>query len=242
MPADSERGPPVMRGTARALPVLHGVTSDAILARPHWLAQAEEFARAAGPRGAVQLRGPRTKAARLLELALAFRPIAEETGCWLIVNDRADVALACGADGLQLTSRSLTVADARRVLASTPLGLSVHTPEEAAGAADSGAAWLVAGHVFATSSHSGESERGIGFLRTVASRTSVPVIAIGGVLPERVAELLLAGASGVAAIRGVWDADNAGRAVFDYLSAHDQSGSRSGIEAGRERRDPPRRA
>lgn len=224
MPTHAPAG--MTRNVPGALPVLHGVTSDAVLDRAGWLEQAEAFARAAGPRGALHLRGQRTRAARLLEIALALRPVADETGCWLVVNDRADVALACGADALQLTARSLSLGDARLVLPSTPLGSSVHDAAEAVEAERAGAAWLVAGHVFATESHTNEPGRGLEFLRRLAERTSLPVIAIGGVLPEHAARLVAAGASGMAAIRGVWDAENAGHAVFDYLSAYDESGSR----------------
>ena len=140
-----------------------------------------------------------------------------------MINDRIDLALACRARGAQLTSRSLTVADARRAAPSLALGASVHGVEEGRVAAAQGANWLVAGHVFATASHPGEPERGLSFVRGLVEAAGVPVLAIGGVRPEHNAALRDAGVYGVAVIRGIWDAANAERAASDYLSAYDNA-------------------
>ena len=99
----------------------------------------------------------------------------------------------------------------------------MHSVEEGRAAAQEGATWLVAGHVFPSASHQGESGRGLDFLRTLVASVDVPVIGIGGVKPEHCAALRQAGAHGVAAIRGIWDAANAERAASDYLSAYDDA-------------------
>ena len=93
-------------------------------------------------------------------------------------------------------------------------------------AVHAGATWLVAGHVFETESHPGEDGRGIAFIERLVAEHKLPVIAIGGVRPEHVRSLRAAGAHGVAVIRGVWHASDAGAAVIDYLSAHDAPGGR----------------
>ena len=135
-----------------------------------------------------------------------------------------DVALVCGARGVQLTSRSLAASDARRIAPTLALGASVHDLEEGRVAAAAGADWLVAGHVFATSTHPGAPPRGLPWVRDLVQATTVPVIAIGGVRIEHAAVLRSAGVHGVAVIRGIWDAPNAEQAASDYLSAYDNAG------------------
>lgn len=212
------------------VPVVHAVTTDAIVALPDFLDRAHEVMHALGPRGAVQLRAHHTPAHRLYEVARRLAAIQELTGAWLVLNDRVDVALAVGARGAQLTSRSMTVADARRIAPALAVGASVHDVPTAEEAARAGAAWVVAGHVFATASHPGEAGRGPSFVRELVARLGRPaaggvaVVAIGGVLPEHVPELRALGAHGVAAIRGIWEASDAARAATDYLSGYDASG------------------
>jgi thiamine-phosphate diphosphorylase len=99
----------------------------------------------------------------------------------------------------------------------------VHSLDEARAAAEEGASWLVAGHVFATATHPDEEGRGLPFVRAIAAVVDVPIIAIGGVRPEHCATLRQAGAYGLAVIRGIWDAANAERAASDYLSAYDDA-------------------
>jgi thiazole tautomerase (transcriptional regulator TenI) len=206
------------------LPLLHAVTSDDIILRSDFLDRARLVMHAGGDRVAVHLRAARFSARRIYELACTLAELQHETGAWLIVNDRADVALTAGARGLQLTSRSMTVADARLSAPSLSLGASVHSADDAATAAVAGASWLVAGHVFETESHAGEKGRGEDFIGQLATTHAIPVIAIGGVRPEHVRGLHEAGAYGVAVIRGVWHASDAGAAVIDYLTAHGAPG------------------
>lgn len=218
---------------ALQIPVIHAVTTPELLLDPAFPSRARAVMEALGPRGAVHLRGAGLPARRLHDLARLLVPAHAGTGCWLVINDRLDVALAVGATGAQLTTRSMTVADARRVAPGLPLGASVHAELAARTAIAAGADWLVAGHVFATASHPGEGERGMAFLSAICSLSRVPVVAIGGVAPVDVPTLRAAGAHGVAAIRGIWGAaDHADRAATDYLEAYD-------ADAGRGRHDCP---
>jgi thiazole tautomerase (transcriptional regulator TenI) len=209
-----------------AFPVLHAVTSDDIILRSDFLERARDVMHAGGPRVAVHLRAARFSARRIYEIACHLAELQSETQAWLIVNDRADIALTSGARGIQLTSRSMTPADARICAPALAVGASIHSAADASDAAAAGARWLVAGHVFETDSHPGESGRGPDFIRQVASAHTVPVIAIGGIRPEHVAPLKSSGAYGIAVIRGVWHASDAGAAVIDYLSAHGAPGGR----------------
>ena len=228
-----------MAATNSLLPILHAVTNDEIVARDSFLQECANFAHAARERGAIHLRGHRQTGRRLYDLARRLVELQNETGCWLVVNDRADVALATGARGVQLTSRSMSVADARQVSSALAIGASVHEVEESARAARAGADWAVAGHVFPTATHPDEPERGPALVRAIAARAAIPIIAIGGVLPWHVPLLLGAGAHGVAAIRGIWDADDAGSAAIDYLYSHDADASGQGDGDARGQRGHP---
>jgi thiamine-phosphate diphosphorylase len=210
-------------GKAFILPVVHAVTSDEIVLREDFIDVACAVMAALGARGALHLRAGRITAARLQELAGGLEAAQAITGAWLVVNDRVDLALGARARGAQLTSRSLRVADARRAAPGLALGASVHSLDEARAAASEGATWLVAGHVFATTTHANEPGRGLTFVRALAAAVTIPVIAIGGVRPEHCRVLRAAGAYGLAAIRGIWDAPNAERAASDYLSAYDDA-------------------
>jgi len=210
------------------IPLLHAVTNDEIVARPHFLERARSFAIVAHDRGAIHLRGHRQTGRRLYDLARALVELQRETGCWLVVNDRADVALATGARGVQLTSRSMSVADARAVSPTLAIGASIHDPDDGARAARAGADWAVAGHIYPTDSHRGEAGRGPELVRRITRRTAIPIIAIGGVRPHHVPLLIATGAYGIAAIRGIWDSADAGQAAFDYLSSHDGDGNGNG--------------
>jgi thiazole tautomerase (transcriptional regulator TenI) len=209
-----------------ALPRIHAVTDDMILAHPEFTTRARGVMRALGPRGAVHLRARYLTAAQLYGIALALGDAQETTGCWLVVNERLDVALAARTQAAQLTSRSLSVRDARLVAPAFPLGASVHSADDAADAERDGADWVVAGHIFETPSHKGAPGRGAALVAAVAQRIELPCIAIGGVRPAHVGTLRAAGAYGVAAISGIWGAPSAEGAATDYLSHYDD-GARS---------------
>lgn len=146
---------------------------------------------------AVHVRMPGAPACEVLALAVEMRRVAGPA-C-LIVNDRIDVALIIGADGVQLGERSLPVAACRRLIgAQRSIGRSVHDIGGAVAAERDGADYLVAGHVFATPSKPGMPGRGLAWLRALTQAVAIPVIAIGGITHERVGEVIAAGACGVA--------------------------------------------
>ncbi len=212
------------------VPVIHAITDDLIATRNGFLARAAAVMRVLGTRGAVHLRTRLLPTTTLYELSRQLADAQEETGCWLVLSDRVDVALAAEARGVQLTSRSMTVVDARAMAPDLAIGASVHAAHEARTAEQAGANWVVAGHILPTASHGGEPARGVAFIRSIREATILPCIAIGGVRPSHVVPLREAGAHGVAAIRGIWgeagDAGDAERAASDYLSAYEaDSGS-----------------
>ena len=130
------------------------------------------------------------------------------TATRVVVNDRLDVALACGADGVHLRGDSIPPASARSIAPPGFLiGRSVHRAEEASAVAP-GVDYLIAGTVFPTPSKAGLTEwLGVEGLARICRAVSVPVLAIGGMTPDRLAGVAAAGAAGVAAI-GLFAAEN----------------------------------
>ena len=170
---------------------------------------------------AVQVREKDLPAVELAALCRCLREPTREHGALLIVNDRVDVALAVGADGVQRTNASLSVGDLR-VVADKRLriGASTHSREEAVGAEAEGADWIVFGPVYDTPSKRGYgAPQGLAALERVAAAVRIPVIAIGGITPDRVVEVLAAGAHGVAAISAILAADSPEAATRRFLDA-----------------------
>jgi thiamine biosynthesis protein ThiS len=199
-----------------ALPRLHAVTDDRVIARGDVLDRAASLSAAAGAALAVHLRA-RTTGAHLLSLAHGLIERLTPNGSWLVVNDRADVARAAGAQAIVSGRGGLAVADLKRVAPSAAVGRSVHDADEVRAAALEGADFLVAGAVFETASHAGPAA-GTGLVRAAAA-TGRPVLAIGGITPERTGEVIGAGAWGVAAIRALFDADDPAAAARAFLAA-----------------------
>ncbi|HXG03645.1 MAG TPA: thiamine phosphate synthase [Candidatus Binatia bacterium] len=170
---------------------------------------------------AVQVREKDLPAAELARLGRALRALTAARGALLIVNDRVDVALAVGADAVQRTSMSLPIEDIRAVADKRlRIGASVHGLEEALAAQEAGADWLVFGPVYDTPSKRRYGPpQGLGALRRVAAATRLPVVAIGGITPERVREVREAGAAGVAVISAILTAERPGDATRRFLDA-----------------------
>ena len=156
---------------------------------------------AAGGIDLLQVRERDLEAADLAALVDDVLAVTRGSATRVVVNDRIDVALACGADGVHLRADSVPVAEARRLLAPPWLvGRSVHSVQEAIAAA--GADYLIAGTVFPSASkRAGPAELlGIEGLRAIVNASAVPVLAIGGITPDRIDSVLAAGAAGIAAI------------------------------------------
>jgi thiamine-phosphate pyrophosphorylase len=159
---------------------------------------------------AVQLREPDLSARELLELGRALLPVCRARGAPLLVNDRLDVARALGAEGVHLRRSSVPAAEARAFLGEDALiGASCHSREELQAAA-AGATFATLGPVFDT-----PSKRGLGTPLGLAGFAAAlfpgapPAFALGGITLATGRHALGAGASGLAAIRAVWERDPA---------------------------------
>ena len=175
----------------------------------------------------VLLRRPNDPARDLYRVATTISAAWSEGAPWrLLVHERIDVAVAAGAQGAHLRLDSLPVGPARALLGSgRMLGYSVHTRDETTAAVRRGADYVLFGHVFSTASHPGQPGRGLDALReAVAAAAGIPVVAVGGITPQNVDDVLSAGASGVAVIRaisGASDAEAAARALREALDRAD---------------------
>jgi len=195
------------------------VITDAGLASPRSVVEVVGQALAAGA-PAVQLRNKGESARALLEVGHVLRARTRETGALFFVNDRLDVALALGADGVHLGPDDLPVAAARAVVPRGFLiGYSTDDPDEARQAVLDGADYLGCGTVYATSTK-GDAGPSIGLdgLRRVVEAVPVPVVGIGGIDAARAADVARTGAAGVAVVGAVMGAADVHGTVGTLLS------------------------
>lgn len=164
----------------------------------------------------IQLREKNLSARALYELTRRAAALTAQSSTRLLVNDRADIARAAGADGVHLTSRSLETGVARATFGEEFLiGVSTHSIDEARAARDGGADFAVYGPVFETPAKSAHgSPLGVDNLRA-ATLALHPfcLIGLGGITPENAALTLEAGACGVAAIRAFSDPEHLNKTV-----------------------------
>lgn len=144
-------------------------------------------------------------AAELVRIARMARRICDAAGAALVVNDRIDVALAAGADGVHLGQADLPLAAARRIAGRLWIGVSTHDVAQVRAACAAGADYLGFGPVFATTTKANpDPVQGLAGLRgAVAAAGGLPIVAIGGISAARVAEVYAAGARAICAISAV---------------------------------------
>ena len=151
----------------------------------------------------VQLREKDLPGRHLLELAMNIRQAIDDNAL-LIINERVDAALLAGADGVHLGEQALSLGDARTLVGDNMLiGRSVHDHEGALEAQRQGADYLIAGSVFPTRSHPDQASQGHRLIEGLAPNLTIPCLGIGGINPQNAAEVIRAGASGVAVISAI---------------------------------------
>ena len=161
----------------------------------------------------VQLREKDLSAGELLALARELLR-ALEGRAPLVINERVDVAVAAGAQGVQLGEDALSVEEARKVLPPQAcVGRSVHSVDGAIDAETAGADFLVVGTMFPTGSHPGGIASGPELMRETAASCRAPLLGIGGIAPDNLAMVVSAGASGVAVIRSILGAEDPAQAA-----------------------------
>lgn len=195
------------------------VITDARLASPRAVEAVVREALAAGA-PAIQLRDKSADARVLFDQAVALRNITREFGALLFINDRIDIALAAGADGVHLGPDDMPPEAARRA-APAPflIGWSTDDPAEARRAEAAGIDYLGTGAVFGTMNKDVAGQRiGPEGLRRVVESVKIPVVGIGGVNESNVAEVAGAGAAGAAVIGAIMTSSGVARTVSALLA------------------------
>ena len=190
------------------------VLTDRGLAAPSTIDEVVEKALLAGA-PAIQLRDKAASARELLEVGHRLRKLTRRLGALLFVNDRLDVALAAGADGVHVGPEDLPVAALRaRVPAGFLIGYSSDDIVQAQRAVAAGADYIGCGAVYDTTTKTGAGAAiGLERLNAMATEIDAPVVGIGGITPERAGEVAATRAAGVAVAGGVMAASDPAEAV-----------------------------
>ena len=159
-------------------------------------------------------RGARVDTAEIVRVGRMARRVCDDANIPLVINDRVDVALAVGADGVHLGQTDLPIAEARAIAGTLWIGVSTHDLDQVRAACAAGADYLGFGPVFATSSKEHPDRvQGLEALRAAVATATVPVVAIGGIATANAREVYAAGASAICAISAVNDAVEVGAAA-----------------------------
>jgi thiamine-phosphate pyrophosphorylase len=166
----------------------------------------------------IQLREKELPLRAYVTLAEELRDLTAQAGALLIINDRVDVALAVGADGVHLGQDDFPVPAARRLAPDLIIGASTHSIEEARRAQDEGSSYLNIGPVFPTGTKRWEGEfLGVEGVKRIARVTKIPFTVMGGIKKEHFPELVRAGARTLVLVTAVTAAPDPCRAAHELL-------------------------
>jgi thiamine-phosphate pyrophosphorylase len=182
----------------------------------------------AGGATIVQLRDPVSKTRSLVEEARAILAVTRAAGIPFVVNDRVDVALAAGADGVHLGQSDMMVADARRLLGPGPIvGLSITSEADLAASDLAGVDYLGVGPIFPQATKPDAAPpMGFAGLAAIRARTALPIVAIGGISAANTASGIAAGADGVAVVSAICASPDAREAARVIATAVRQAAGR----------------
>jgi thiamine-phosphate pyrophosphorylase len=171
---------------------------------------------------AIQLREKDLGTRELLRLAYRMRDLTKKYNARLFINDRVDIALAVGADGVHLAQNSIPAGAVRKAVHASQsqflIGVSTHSLKEAKEAEKAGADFITLGPIYRTPSKLKYGKPlGIETLRTVSKKINIPVFAIGGVKGSKIKDLKRAGAYGVAMISEVFGAEDIQKKTEDII-------------------------
>ncbi|MBI1910583.1 MAG: thiamine phosphate synthase [Deltaproteobacteria bacterium] len=152
----------------------------------------------------IQLRAKDFGSNDMLEAAMFLKTAAQKYNAIFIMNDRIDIAMLSGADGVHLGQDDIPVTEARKLLGNKIIGISTHDPKEATEAEAQGADYISFGPIFATKTKKdAQTPRGIEYLKEIRKAVTLPIAAIGGITEGNMKEVLLAGADSVAIISDI---------------------------------------
>ncbi|OGW13998.1 MAG: thiamine-phosphate diphosphorylase [Nitrospirae bacterium GWA2_42_11] len=169
---------------------------------------------------AVQLRGKNLPAREILRIGERLRLLTSEYSVKLFINDRIDVAMILGADGVHLGQNGLPVGIVRKILGdSLIIGVSTHSLKEAKDAERGGADFITFGPIFATPSKVVYGPPvGLRRLVNLTGRIKIPVFAIGGINMDRIQDVMKKGANGVAVISAILNSESVYDAAASMLN------------------------
>lgn len=174
----------------------------------------------------VQLREKEKSGRGLYNLALEFRRLTEAAGALLIIDDRLDIALASGADGVHLGQEDLPLEVARQIAPDLLIGASTHSLEEALAAQDQGASYVNIGPIFATQTKPAVTPLGLEAIDRIAPHLRIPWTTMGGINQKNISQVVFHGARHPAVMSAVTAAADPRAAALEL---------RQIILAGRER-------
>jgi thiamine-phosphate pyrophosphorylase len=168
---------------------------------------------------AVQLREKDLGTRDLLNMAYMMRDLTKQYNARLFINDRVDIALSVGADGVHLGQNSMPARPVRKISGNKLLiGVSTHGIDEAIEAEKDGADFITVGPIYQTPSKLKYGNPiGIDTLRKVKSKVSIPVLAIGGIKVDKVKEVTEVGADGIALISAILTAENIKETTEEFM-------------------------
>lgn len=180
--------------------------------------------------GLIQLRDKSSSKAGILKYALRLTRHLSLTKKLFIINDYADVALACGADGVHLGQDDLSVKRARKILGESKIiGLSCHSLSQALQAQQEGADYIGIGPIYTTATKPGCRSIGLEVLQELKNRIKIPYFAIGNIHRDNLKEVVAAGARRVAVCRAIFKASDAKQEtkhIYKILKKYDTVGVR----------------
>lgn len=179
--------------------------------------------------GAIQLREKDLADDALYDLAVSLRSLTREFGAHLLINRRIDICRAVGADGVQLGIEGISVNEARRELGPQLLvGYSAHSVADACSAETAGADFVTFSPVFHTPSKAAYGEPvGLDRLREACATLAIPVFALGGIKEKNIADVMAAGARGIALISAIIAARNPATEAVSLLKTIEQHATHS---------------
>jgi thiamine-phosphate pyrophosphorylase len=167
----------------------------------------------------IQLREKEMPLKEFVGLAHLIRKRTTENDALLIINDRMDVAMAVGADGVHLGQGDFPINEARRIAPNMIIGASAHSVDEARDAQKSGASYVNIGPLFQTRTKSWNGRfLGLRGLRQISSHLSIPFTVMGGIKREHVPDLLAAGARTIAVVTAITQAKDPAAAARELLA------------------------
>lgn len=150
----------------------------------------------------LQLREKNISDKELIRLGKEIRSITKGTETKFVINDRPDIAVICEADYLHLGQDDISIEDARKIVGDMKIGLSTHSIEQAREALSKKPDYIGFGPVYATTTKANpDIPVGTELLKQVIGLSDIPVIAIGGIFPENIKQVIDAGATNIAAVR-----------------------------------------